>query len=97
MFKNHPKLTQNVVENTPRAMIAMLLVSFVYIWIFIKFIPLDILSLWFAFQVLLALFRFTNAKTLKKSLEQKDDIKRRKHEIFFLVSNIFQADWVLSI
>ena len=97
MCNNNPKLTQSIVEHTPRAMIAMILVSFVYIGIFFKFVPLVYLLVWFAYQVLLALYRLYNAKMLKVSLERKDDIQRNKHEALFLVSNIFQAlSWTVA-
>ena len=97
MCNNNPKLTQSIVEHTPRAMIAMILVSFVYIGIFFKFVPLTYLLVWFTYQVLLALYRLYNAKMLKVSLEQKDDIQRNKHEALFLVSNIFQAlSWTVA-
>ena len=46
----HPKLIESLVEQTPRAMIAMLVVSSAYIWIYIKFIPLIILISWFLCQ-----------------------------------------------
>ena len=39
----HPKLIESLVEQTPRAMIAMLIVSSAYFGIFIKFIPFNIL------------------------------------------------------
>ena len=97
MCNNNPKLTQSIVEHTPRAMIAMILVSFVYIGIFFKFVPLAYLLAWLVFQVLLGLYRLYNAKMLKISLEQKDDIQRNKHEALFLVSNIFQAlSWTMA-
>lgn len=91
MCNVHPKLTESVVEQTPRAMIAMLIVSSAYVGIFIKFVPLFILLSWLAFQVLLAIYRFYNAKVLKESLVQEDATKTHKHEIYFLVSNVFQA------
>lgn len=97
MCNVHPKLTQNIVEQTPRAMIAMIIVSLAYIWIFIKFVPLTILLIWFGFQLLLAMYRFYNVKMLKKYLEQKDITQTKKHENLFLVSNVFQASmWTIA-
>ena len=97
MCNVHPKLTEDIVKQTPRAMIAMLIVSLAYIWIFIRFVPVSVLSVWFAFQVLLAIYRFYNAKMLKKYLLQEDREKTRKHEINFLISNVFQASmWTFS-
>ena len=91
MCNVHPKLTESIVEQTPRAMIAMLIVSSAYILIFTKFIPLYILLIWFVFQGLLAIYRFYNAKKLKQYLEHQDRKNTHKHEIFFLISNIYQA------
>lgn len=97
MCNVHPKLTESVVEQTPRAMIAMLIVSSAYVGIFIKFVPLFILLVWLVFQVLLAIYRFYNAKVLKEALVQKDGIKTHKHEIYFLLSNVFQASmWTIA-
>jgi diguanylate cyclase (GGDEF)-like protein len=93
----HPKLIESLVEQTPRAMIAMLIVSSAYVWIFIIFIPLQILIIWFFLQVLLATYRFYNAKIFKKYLLEKNQEKIRKNEIYFIISNIFQAFmWTLS-
>ncbi|WP_159820866.1 hypothetical protein [Colwellia sp. 20A7] len=87
----HPKLVKSLVEQTPRAMIAMLIVSIAYIGIFIKYIPMKILVVWFVLQILLALYRFYNAKMFKKYLDVKDKEKILKNEMYFIVSNIFQA------
>ncbi len=91
MHNTHPKLTEIVVEQTPKAMIALVLVSSAYFWIFVEFIPLSILLVWFSFQVMLAMYRFHNAKMLKKFLKQTNILETKKHEFFFLISNVFQA------
>jgi len=91
MSNVNPKLTQSVVEQTPRAMIAMILVSLAYIWIFIPFVPLYLLFIWFCFQVLLGFYRFHNSKMLNKYLELENNQERKKHEMLFLLSNVFQA------
>lgn len=91
MNYTHPELTKVVVEQTPRAMFAMIIVSTVYMWIFIKYVPLVILLVWFSFQILLVMYRLYNGKMLSKYLEQKNQALTRRHENFFLISNIFQA------
>ena len=91
MCNVHPKLTQTIVEQNTRAIIAMIIVSCAYFWIFIKFVPLTVLLVWFLFQALFATYRFYNAKMLKKYLEKMDTVQIKRHEIFFLISNIFQA------
>ncbi|PKH85090.1 GGDEF domain-containing protein [Colwellia sp. Bg11-28] len=93
----HPKLIESLVEQTPRAMIAMLIVSSAYFWIFIKFIPFEILVVWFVFQMFLAMYRFYNAIMFKKYLAQKTHEKIEKNELYFMLSNVFQAAmWTIS-
>lgn len=93
----HPKLIKSLVDQTPRAMIAMLIVSSAYFGIFIKFIPLNILVIWFVFQISLASYRFYNAKMFKKHLDANAPEKIEKNEIYFIVSNVFQAFmWTMS-
>jgi len=97
MATTHPKLIEILVEQTPRAMIAMLIVSSAYFGIFIKFVPLSVLIVWFVFQILLAMYRFYNAITFKKYLAQKAHEKLAKHETYFMLSNVFQAFmWTVS-
>jgi len=93
----HPKLIESLVEQTPRAMIAMLIVSSAYFGIFIKFVPLTMLIVWFVFQILLAMYRFYNAKMFKTYLAQRDLEKIEQNEGYFMLSNVFQASmWTIS-
>lgn len=93
----HPKLIESLVEQTPRAMIAMLIVSCAYFGIFIKFVPFSVLIIWFVFQIILAWYRFYNARTFRKCLAQKAEKKLAKHEKYFMLSNVFQAlMWTIS-
>lgn len=97
MTATHPKLVEILVDQTPRAMIAMLIVSSAYIWIFYRFAPFYILFTWFSLQILLALYRFHNAKNFKKSIENNDPEKTKQNEVAFIISNIFQATmWTAS-
>lgn len=91
MTATHPKLIEILVEQTPRAMIAMLIVSSAYIWIFFRFAPFYVLLVWFLFQICLALYRFHNAKKFKESIDNNDPVKIKKNENLFILSNIFQA------
>lgn len=97
MFSVHPKLIKSLVEQTPRAMIAMLIVSSAYVGIFLTFIPAAILVIWFVFQILLATYRFYNSKMFSKYLEKNDQEQIEKHEFYFIISNLFQAFmWTVS-
>lgn len=97
MSNVHPKLIEVVIDQTPRAMAAMLLVSFAYFFIFIQFIPLKFMFSWLLFQVVLAVYRLHNAKMFKKHLKNKDTKKVNKNEIYFMILNVFQAlMWAIS-
>ncbi|MBL4765703.1 MAG: GGDEF domain-containing protein [Colwellia sp.] len=94
---SHPKLIEILVQQTPRAMVAMLIASSAYFWAFTRFIPLTILMSWLFFQILLAAYRLYNAKMFKKFLKQKDQVGIQKEKCFFLISNLFQAFmWTIS-
>ncbi|MAY42035.1 MAG: hypothetical protein CMI05_06995 [Oceanospirillaceae bacterium] len=97
MNTTHPKLIQILVDQTPRAMIAMLLVSLAYFWSFMNYVPLPILSIWLFFQTLLAVYRVQNAKSFKEYLRKNEFKKIKRNEILFMISNVFQAMmWTLS-
>ena len=97
MWNVHPKLTTIVVAQTPRAMFAMVIVSMAYFVIFMKFVPIVILLFWLMMQFTLATYRFYNARKLKKYIDKDNIAKIKKHEIYFIVSNVFQAlMWTLA-
>ena len=97
MLMVQPKLTQSIVEQTPRSMISMMIVSSAFVCIFFKFIPLYILVVWFVSQGFLAAYRLYNVKMLKKYILQNNIKKIHKHEFFFLLSTIYQASmWTIS-
>ncbi len=97
MFNYHPGLISITTEQTPRAMIALITVALVYMSIFVEFVPLRILLIWFFFQVLLAVSRYQNAKTLDKFIESNNEEKIKRHVIYFIILNIFQASmWTIA-
>nr|WP_320135697.1 GGDEF domain-containing protein [uncultured Amphritea sp.] len=87
----HPKLIEIVIDQTPRAMIAMLIVSSAYAFIFIKYIPLITLTIWFSFQILLAALRFYNIIMFKSCLKKQDSKELKHNRNIFIALNIFQA------
>ena len=87
----HPKLIESLVEQTPKAMIAMLIVSSAYVGIFITFIPLSILVIWFVFQILLAAYRIHNATMFREYLQTSNQENIVRNEKHFIISNVFQA------
>ena len=97
MSNVHPKLIEVVINQTPRAMAAMLVVSFAYLFIFIPFIPLIFIFTWLLFQIILVAYRLQNVKMFKKHLQNKDTIKINKAEVYFIVLNVFQAAmWAIA-
>ena len=91
MFNYHPKLIMSTVEQTPRAMIAMIIVSCIYVWIFFRFIPSSILFAWFFAQIFLAAYRLNNAKKLRICIRDNDVLRTKEQVIYFFIANIFQA------
>ena len=91
MSNVHPKLIEVLIDQTPRAMAAMLVVSFAYLFIFMQFIPLSLIFTWLLFQIILAVYRLQNVKMFQKHLQNKDSVKVNKTEICFIMLNIFQA------
>ncbi|WP_139685233.1 GGDEF domain-containing protein [Vibrio tasmaniensis] len=97
MANVHPRLIKNVVEQTPRAMIAMLIVSIAYGVMFLKFIPILVLCLWFFCQILLAWARLYNAKLFAVHLNNLNINGLNRNELFFVILNVFQAiTWTIS-
>ncbi len=97
MCNVHPKLTQVIVDQTPRIMVALLVVSSIYVYIFMKFVPLPILIVWLSSQIMLAGYRWVNAKRLQKNLDEKDEKGVQRNEFLFLLSSIFQAaTWTIA-
>ena len=91
MSNVHPKLIEALIDQTPRAMAAMIVVSFAYSFIFMQFIPLSLIFIWLLFQIILAVYRLQNVKMFQKHLQNKDSQKVNKTEIYFIVLNIFQS------
>jgi diguanylate cyclase (GGDEF)-like protein len=87
----HPKLISIAAKQTPRAMLAMIIVSSVYFWVFFDFVPLNILVIWFSFQIFLGVFRLYNAAAFKKTILSNDIVEMKRQQFYFLLSNIFQA------
>ncbi|MCZ4308136.1 GGDEF domain-containing protein [Vibrio atlanticus] len=97
MANVHPRLIKNVVEQTPRAMIAMLIVSSAYGAMFFEFIPMGILCIWFLGQALLAWARLYNAKQFTIHLNCFNQKGLNRNERMFVILNVFQAiTWTIS-
>ncbi len=93
----HPKLIEDLVNQTPRVAIATILVSIIFIGIFHQFVPPLILGLWFTLQILATAFRLRNARNFTRFLKEGSHGDLRKNEKFFLLFSIIQSiSWVIS-
>ncbi|WP_165942924.1 GGDEF domain-containing protein [Marinomonas flavescens] len=97
MSTTHPKLIRILIDQTPRAMVAMLIVTATYFLIFIKYIPAIDLVAWSFLQIILAALRMHNIKSFEKNLLLEDEKNIGKDECFFITLNLFQAStWTIS-
>lgn len=93
----HPKLLEELVDQTPRVAIATILLSFIYIGIFHQFVPPLILGAWFILQLLSAAFRLHNARSFTRLLKDGCHQDLRKNEKLFLLFSIIQSlSWAIS-
>ncbi|QIR15635.1 GGDEF domain-containing protein [Shewanella aestuarii] len=93
----HPKLIKSAINQTPMAMLGMLVVSIAFIVIFSRYIPLTVLAIWFGCQLLLAALRISNALLFKKCLTAEDEKGLVSNEWFFILLNVYQAaTWTAS-
>lgn len=93
----HPKLIRSAVNQTPRAMVAMLIVSIAFVFLFSRYIPFTVLAIWFCCQLLLAVLRIANGQLFKKCLAAKDEQGLANNEWFFILLNVYQAGtWAAS-
>jgi len=94
---SHPKLIEALIQQTPRAMIALLIVSFIYFFIFLKFIPLSFLIIWLFCQTLFAAWRLHNVKIFRKHLKQKNmQGIEKQQKSFMLIISLQACLWAMS-
>jgi len=92
MFTYSPKLTQQLILNTNKAMISLALVSLVYLYIYIDFIPSKWLLFWILLQIAFLIYRLYNAKQLQKCIDEEDTKKlekQTKYYFFAVMSSSF--------
>lgn len=87
----HPKLTERIIEQTPRTILGLILISSIFIWIHKDFIPFKLFSIWITAQVLFILLRAINAKKLAQSIKTNDTNKTRTHTYVLLLLIIYSA------
>ena len=94
---SHPKLIEVLVQQTPRSMIALLIVSSIYFVIFFKFIPLSFLIVWLFAQTILAYYRLYNVRMFNKHLKQASvhGIEKQK-KVFMTLTALQACIWTAS-
>jgi len=96
MCEYDSKLIKLVTDETPKAMLGLIIVSSIYIWIYFDFIPFDYLLLWTALQATVAFLRYFNAKMLAK-YNQNGDIKKLKLQTRFFASIVIYSSLLWSV
>lgn len=91
MYYYHPNLVQHMINQTPKAVFGLVVVSSIYLWSYWDYIPLVYLLSWLAAQTFFVLFRFLNAKNLKRYIEKEDTIKIKHHVIYFSILLIYST------
>ena len=91
IFNYNVKLIQQVVKETKKAVIGLLLLSFVLIWIYFEYITIPKLLFWSLLQAIFIYLRYQNAKQLKKYLAENNAKKIRYHIICFFIMIIYSA------
>ena len=77
MCEYDSKLLQLVVDDTPKATFGLIIVSSIFIWAYIDFIPFDYLLIWSLAQAAFIASRYINAKMLSKYIQEKNTKKLR--------------------
>ncbi len=87
LFDHHPIQVQRIVDETPKTVIGLSLLSVVTIWIYADFIPTHLLIAWILLQTIFIFFRLLNAKMLAQSIQEEDMDKMRLHTklLFFVL------------
>ncbi len=86
MFTYHPKLVERMVEETPKTIVGLIVLSTIFLMIFKDYIPNELLIAWSIAQATFIYFRYRNAKKLALYIEQESSQKiRREIKVFFLL------------
>ncbi|MCD6432706.1 MAG: GGDEF domain-containing protein [Sulfurimonas sp.] len=91
IFNYHPKLVEHMIDQTPKAILGLIVVSSIYIWIYSGYIPLSYLLIWIFLQILFIVFRFVNAKVLAECVRDGSREKIRRHVVYFFISIVCSA------
>ncbi len=91
MRSYHPKLIEHMIEETPKSVVGVMFVSLIWLCAYVSYVPIKYLILWALLQIIYLLFRFKNAQTLKKLIENNETLKLEKHTKYFFISILLSA------
>ena len=91
MFEYDSKLIKLVVDDTPKAIFGLIVVSLIFIWVYIDYIPSEYLYLWSLAQIVFIFTRYMNSRMLLKFIEEDNPNKLKLHTVFFGLIILFAA------
>ncbi len=91
MYYYHPNLIKHMIDQTPKAVTGLIIVSTIYLWVYWKYIPFTYLAIWFIAQSIFILFRYKNSQILQDAIEHNDIKKSKLHVIYFSIFIIYSA------
>ena len=91
MCRYHTKLIEHMIKQTPKSIVGVVLVSFVWLYAYVSYVPMKYLILWASLQIIYLLFRFKNAQTLEKLIENNETLKLEKHIKYFFIATVLSA------
>ena len=91
MCEYDSKLLRFIVDDTPKAILGLVVVSSIFIWAYIDYIPFEYLLLWSVAQVIFIITRYLNGRKLSKYIEEENSSKLKFHTAIFSVIIVFSA------
>ena len=85
MCKYDSKLIKLIVDNTPKTIFGLIIVSLIFIWTYIEYIPSEYLLVWSFLQIIFIIVRLANAKILEKYIIKDNKAKLHFHTVVFSV------------
>ncbi len=91
MCEYNSKLIKLIIDDTPKASFGLLVVSSIFIWTYMNYIPFEYLAIWTVAQIIFIVSRYINARMLSKYVEEYNRIKLTFHTTVFSVIVIVSA------
>ncbi|MEN8303614.1 MAG: GGDEF domain-containing protein [Campylobacterota bacterium] len=91
MCEYDSKLLRFVVDDTPKSIVGLVVVSSLFIWAYIDYIPLEYLLLWSVTQLIFIITRYVNARNLSKYIEEENSSELKFHTVILGVIILFSA------